>query len=167
MFGYHLFIICDEYRWFYQGKKYPQTYLISRELFIVVNIFVMLFFLIAGFCIPQRVILSIMCFLAIAIAYAMRVCLSVAITEMVARQPHVDSGKNHSICTAEPLIPGTPSTPVRLDLICIWIFFLEIKSLIGPYFFFCRLVKEATITGVKSNKDGTEHDEIQKDMNFL
>lgn len=35
------------------------------------------------FCVPQRVVLSIMGFLAIVNAYTMRICLSVAITEMV------------------------------------------------------------------------------------
>ncbi|XP_055294957.1 sialin-like [Sitodiplosis mosellana] len=60
------------------------------------------------FCIPQRIILSIMCFSAIAIAYVMRVCLSVAITEMVAR-PNItlSSSKNHSICLADPSTPGS------------------------------------------------------------
>lgn len=61
------------------------------------------------FCIPQRVILSIMCFLAIAIAYAMRVCLSVAITEMVVKPNHTESTADHSICQAD-LVATNSST---------------------------------------------------------
>lgn len=71
-----------------------------------------LFFLFAVFCIPQRIIMSIMCFLAIAIAYVMRVCLSVAITEMVIKANVTENPKNHSICLADPIIPGSSSTPV-------------------------------------------------------
>lgn len=58
------------------------------------------------FCIPQRVILAVMCFLAIAIAYVMRVCLNVAITEMVYKSNGTanatDSKKDYSICQALP-----------------------------------------------------------------
>lgn len=62
------------------------------------------------FCIPQRVVLSIMCFFAIAIAYAMRVCLSVAITEMVAKQNQSESSSaDHSICPAVPVALGGPT----------------------------------------------------------
>lgn len=39
-----------------------------------------------GFIIPQRVVLTIMGFFAIVVAYAMRVCLNVAITEMVMKK---------------------------------------------------------------------------------
>lgn len=70
------------------------------------------------FCIPQRVVLSIMCFFAIAIAYAMRVCLSVAITEMVAKQNHSESGSaDHSICPADPVVPGDPTSSVTFFFI--------------------------------------------------
>lgn len=46
-----------------------------------------------GFIIPQRVVLAIMGFLAIVNAYTMRICLSVAIIEMVKKNPssgHLD-----------------------------------------------------------------------------
>lgn len=46
------------------------------------------FLLIAGFIIPQRWVLGIMGFLAVVMAYAMRVCLSMAIVKMV--RPHED-----------------------------------------------------------------------------
>lgn len=53
-----------------------------------------------------------MCFLAIAIAYAMRVCLSVAITEMVVKQNHTQSSSNqHSICPPDPVIPSNQTSP--------------------------------------------------------
>lgn len=52
--------------------------------------------------------MSIMCFFAIAIAYVMRVCLSVAITEMVAKPNVTDSvTHNYSICLADPPAPGS------------------------------------------------------------
>jgi hypothetical protein len=41
----------------------------------------------SGFFLPQRVVLSIMGFLAIVNAYTMRICLSLAITEMVIKKP--------------------------------------------------------------------------------
>lgn len=47
-------------------------------------------FLFEGFCIPQRWVLAIMGFLAITNAYTMRICLNVAITEMVIK--HNDEG---------------------------------------------------------------------------
>lgn len=49
-------------------------------------------FVISGFIIPQRVVLAIMGFLAIVNAYTMRICLSVAITEMVKK-----TTSNHSV----------------------------------------------------------------------
>lgn len=58
-----------------------------------------------GCCIPQRVILAIMCFLAIAIAYVMRVCLSVAIVEMVVPVKTVVTNTtkaDHGLCPADP-----------------------------------------------------------------
>jgi hypothetical protein len=45
-----------------------------------------------GFIIPQRVVLSIMGFLAIVNAYTMRICLSVAITEMVVKRNYSSEG---------------------------------------------------------------------------
>ena len=48
----------------------------------VLNMY-LLFLILLGFFIPQRVLLSIMGFLAITNAYTMRICLNVAITEMV------------------------------------------------------------------------------------
>lgn len=63
------------------------------------------------FCIPQRVIMAIMCFLAIAIAYVMRVCLSVAITEMVVKKEHNETAdKGYSICPADPTTPGSSAS---------------------------------------------------------
>ncbi|CRK93649.1 CLUMA_CG007178, isoform A [Clunio marinus] len=52
------------------------------------------------FIIPQRVVLSIMGFLAIVNAYTMRICLNVAITEMVVKYPRNDTGDNE-YCVAE------------------------------------------------------------------
>lgn len=46
-----------------------------------------------GFIIPQRVVLSIMGFLAIVNAYTMRICLNVAITEMVKKKNSTDDAK--------------------------------------------------------------------------
>lgn len=47
---------------------------------------------------PQRVITCLMGFLAIVVGYGMRVCLTIAITEMVIPQKH-SATKNHSfIC---------------------------------------------------------------------
>lgn len=77
-----------------------------------ISLFNVLFFS-QVFCIPQRVIMSIMCFLAIAIAYAMRVCLSVAITEMVVKKNQTESIKGHSICPADPSTPGNVTISVR------------------------------------------------------
>jgi MFS transporter, ACS family, solute carrier family 17 (sodium-dependent inorganic phosphate cotransporter), other len=52
-----------------------------------------------GFFIPQRVVLSIMGFLAIVNAYTMRICLSVAITEMVRKQNSTgDDGVKGDTC---------------------------------------------------------------------
>lgn len=61
---------------------------------------------IPGFIIPQRVVLAIMGFLGIMNAYAMRICLSVAIIEMVKRNP--SSGTNNELeCIAKE--GSTPS----------------------------------------------------------
>lgn len=59
------------------------------------------------FIIPQRVILSIMGFLAILNAYTMRICLSVAITQLVVSKNHSSSiGGSESECLADPLEEG-------------------------------------------------------------
>ncbi|XP_031628445.1 putative inorganic phosphate cotransporter [Contarinia nasturtii] len=61
------------------------------------------------FCIPQRIIMAIICFFGISIAYVMRVCLSVAITEMVAKPNHTEivTESNNSICVADPIMLGS------------------------------------------------------------
>lgn len=61
---------------------------------------------ISGFIIPQRVVLAIMGFLGVMNAYTMRICLSVAIIEMVKRNP--SSGHNDELeCRASE--GSTPS----------------------------------------------------------
>lgn len=50
---------------------------------------------------PQRVILALMGFLALAIAYSMRACLSVAITEMVLPLNNTGKGNESLICPAD------------------------------------------------------------------
>lgn len=61
------------------------------------------------FIIPQRVILAIMGFLAILNAYTMRTCLSVTITQLVAKRNHTDDGgESHAVCPADDL--GTESS---------------------------------------------------------
>lgn len=63
------------------------------------------------FLIPQRVILSIMGFLAIVNAYTMRICLSVAITEMVVKKPYNnDTDREGDFCIPEDLDDGTPAS---------------------------------------------------------
>lgn len=54
------------------------------------------------FIIPQRVILAIMGFLAIANAYTMRVCLSVAITQMVVKPNYTEVDDGSAVCKADP-----------------------------------------------------------------
>lgn len=54
-----------------------------------------------GFIIPQRVVLSIMGFFAIVNAYAMRVCLNVAITEIVVKNGNNSDLENHQYCPAD------------------------------------------------------------------
>lgn len=51
-----------------------------------------------GFIIPQRVVLAIMGFLGVVNAYTMRICLSVAIIEMVKKNP--SSGNDELECRA-------------------------------------------------------------------
>lgn len=54
------------------------------------------------FIIPQRVILAIMGFLAIANAYTMRVCLSVAITQMAKKPNYTQVNDGSAVCEADP-----------------------------------------------------------------
>lgn len=64
------------------------------------NAFYLVIFI--GFIIPQRVVLSIMGFLAIVNAYTMRICLNVAITEMVVKRTRNDSdNEGGQYCYAE------------------------------------------------------------------
>ncbi|ALC39778.1 dmGlut, partial [Drosophila busckii] len=58
------------------------------------------------FCIPQRVVLAIMGFLAILNAYTMRVCLSQAITVLVIKKNQTEEGVSHAICEADDLDNG-------------------------------------------------------------
>ncbi|XP_055847091.1 putative inorganic phosphate cotransporter isoform X2 [Episyrphus balteatus] len=59
------------------------------------------------FIIPQRVILSIMGFFAILNAYTMRICLSVAITQLVVSKNHTDiDNPDNDACLADPLEEG-------------------------------------------------------------
>ncbi|KAJ4444352.1 hypothetical protein ANN_06144, partial [Periplaneta americana] len=53
-------------------------------------------------CIPQRYVLAIMGFLAIANAYTMRICLSVAITEMVVAKEKNETEIDPEACAASP-----------------------------------------------------------------
>lgn len=96
--------------------SHPNATILWKRTFLRMSSKLCLLF-IPVFCIPQRVIMSIMCFLAIAIAYAMRVCLSVAITEMVAKVNHTESSsKGHYICPADPSESGNSSSAVKLLL---------------------------------------------------
>ncbi|XP_055916913.1 putative inorganic phosphate cotransporter isoform X2 [Eupeodes corollae] len=63
------------------------------------------------FIIPQRVILSIMGFLAILNAYTMRISLSVAITQLVVAKNHTGSNHNEGVCLPDPLEPGEEVVP--------------------------------------------------------
>ncbi|PZC86354.1 hypothetical protein B5X24_HaOG209073 [Helicoverpa armigera] len=66
------------------------------------------------FIIPQRWVMAIMGFLAVANAYTMRVCLNIAITQMVHRPAH--SAGNDGSCPSPDLeqIPGEGSDPTEL-----------------------------------------------------
>lgn len=75
------------------------------------------FFLV--FCIPQRVIMAVMCFLAIAIAYVMRVCLSTAITEMVKKIEHNEM--DVSVCPADPSSNSSSVSSVNRRKQCAWL----------------------------------------------
>ncbi|KAH8298054.1 hypothetical protein KR018_005265, partial [Drosophila ironensis] len=61
----------------------------------------------ADFILPQRVILSIMGFLAILNAYTMRVCLSQAITVLVVKKNVTDDNEDTAICEPDDLDDGT------------------------------------------------------------
>lgn len=74
--------------------------------------------------------MAIMCFLAIAIAYVMRVCLSVAITEMVVKNTAPKKAEEgYSMCPADPSTPANPSSPVNLVIILVFIQALKTKAL--------------------------------------
>lgn len=73
------------YRWRLKSKY---LWLISSRHKIVIDwVLIGTLLYLSGFIIPQRVVLSIMGFLAIVNAYTMRICLNVAITEMVVKIP--------------------------------------------------------------------------------
>lgn len=73
----------------------------------LVNIFFNSCPLFLGFIIPQRVVLSIMGFLAIVNAYTMRICLNVAITEMTFKNSSGDpEDKLDGTCPMDPNSPG-------------------------------------------------------------
>lgn len=55
----------------------------------------------AVFVLPQRVVLSIMGFLAIVNAYTMRICLNVAITEMVVKKTLGNDSDSSQFCIVE------------------------------------------------------------------
>lgn len=76
----------------------------------------MVFFFLVVFLIPQRVILAIMGFLAIANAYTMRVCLSVAITQMVKKPNHTTVDDGSAVCEADPTSHHVGGSSVRIQL---------------------------------------------------
>ncbi|XP_055920216.1 putative inorganic phosphate cotransporter isoform X2 [Eupeodes corollae] len=63
------------------------------------------------FILPQRVILSLMGFMAILNAYTMRISLSVAITQLVVAKNHTGSGHSEGVCMREPVKPGEEVVP--------------------------------------------------------
>lgn len=69
-------------------------------------------FLFSVFIIPQRVILSIMGFLAIMNAYTMRITLSVAITEMVVK-PYSNGTYDSAVCEASSDGSGEPIVSIN------------------------------------------------------
>lgn len=50
---------------------------------------------------PQRVILSVMGFFGVTVSFAMRACLSVAITEMIIPMNKTNKENNFSVCPAD------------------------------------------------------------------
>lgn len=60
-------------------------------------------FVYPGTILPQRVVMGIMGFLAIAVTFTMRACLSVAITEMVVPFNNSDSNNGSFICQVDTL----------------------------------------------------------------
>ncbi|XP_033214215.1 sialin-like isoform X2 [Belonocnema kinseyi] len=60
--------------------------------------------------IPQRWVFAVMGFFALFIAYAMRVCLSIAITEMVVPENHNDTIFDEGACPAEEILKNSTST---------------------------------------------------------
>lgn len=65
--------------------------------------------LFAVFIIPQRWVMAIMGFLAVANAYTMRVCLNIAITQMVRRHAH-SSGVDDGSCPADVDVVASDTT---------------------------------------------------------
>lgn len=67
--------------------------------------------------IPQRYLLTIMTFLAITNAYQMRVCLNVAITEMVYHEPKMAVGVFQVVNqTDTEICPDDPDSPSESEL---------------------------------------------------
>jgi hypothetical protein len=64
-------------------------------------------------CIAQRYVVAIMGFLAVANAYTMRICLSMAITEMVHRHDKNESHLDPDACPASSDIPDRPPNVSR------------------------------------------------------
>lgn len=108
-----------------KNKQFARNSLNSRQIYTLFYLIDWLFSLSFTFSfslefyVPQRVIMAIMCFFAIAIAYVMRVCLSVAITQMV--KPTVQNlteikSKTEviSYCVADPVSNKTSSAAVNL-----------------------------------------------------
>lgn len=63
-----------------------------------------------GIHIPQRWVFAVMGFFALFIAYAMRVCLSIAITEMVVPESHNDTIFDEGTCPVEEISKNSTST---------------------------------------------------------
>lgn len=104
---HHLFLFIHFYCFVSCNSHIPDNFVVLQ------SILSLCFLYIAGFIIPQRIILAIMGFLAVAIAYTMRVCLSVAITEMVAKRNATEDAHNGlSICPIDPSIPTNSSGSV-------------------------------------------------------
>lgn len=108
-----------------KNKQFARNSLNSRQIYTLFYLIDWLFSLSLSFSfslefyVPQRVIMAVMCFFAIAIAYVMRVCLSVAITQMV--KPTVQNltetkSKTEviSYCVADPVSNKTSSAAVNL-----------------------------------------------------
>lgn len=66
--------------------------------------------------IPQRVILSFMGFLAVAVSHTMRICLSIAITEMVVKMNSTKVGSDSTICAVDSSLPEENITTRQFNL---------------------------------------------------